>query len=93
VLSGPSRCLSAIFARAVIHEPQLLICDEPTAALDTETGSHVMELMRQRALSPARCLIVVTHDARIIHYADRIAYIVDGKITKVISGERRIAFS
>jgi len=77
------------FARAIVHEPQLLICDEPTAALDTETGSHVMGLLRKRALSSDRCLIVVTHDERIVPYADRIAYIVDGKVTKVISGQRK----
>jgi len=77
------------FARAIVHEPQLLICDEPTAALDSETGGHVMDLLRKRALSPDRCLIVVTHDDRIVPYADRIAYIVDGKVTKVISGQRK----
>lgn len=71
------------FARALVHEPQVLICDEPTAALDTETGTRVMELMRQRALAPDRCLIVVTHDNRIVPYADRIAYLVDGRITEI----------
>ena len=76
------------FARALVHEPQVLICDEPTAALDTETGTRVMELMRQRALAPDRCLIVVTHDNRIVPYADRIAYLVDGRITEIKKGEK-----
>ncbi len=71
------------FTRAIVHEPQILICDEPTAALDTETGQKVMDLMRKRALSPDRCLIVVTHDNRIIPYADRIAHLVDGRVTEI----------
>jgi putative ABC transport system ATP-binding protein len=74
------------FARALVHEPQLLICDEPTAALDTETGVHVMELMRERALASNRSLVVVTHDNRIVPYADRIAYLLDGRLTDIRSG-------
>jgi putative ABC transport system ATP-binding protein len=74
------------FARALVHEPQLLICDEPTAALDTETGVHVMELMRERALASNRSLVVVTHDNRIVPYADRIAYLLDGRLTEIIPG-------
>jgi putative ABC transport system ATP-binding protein len=74
------------FARALVHEPQLLICDEPTAALDTETGVHVMKLMRERALASNRSLVVVTHDNRIVPYADRIAYLLDGRLTDIRSG-------
>ncbi|MEW6586876.1 MAG: ABC transporter ATP-binding protein [Nitrospirota bacterium] len=74
------------FARALVHEPQLLICDEPTAALDTETGVHVMELMRERALASDRTLIVVTHDNRIVRFADRIAYLLDGRMTGIKAG-------
>lgn len=74
------------FARALVHEPQLLICDEPTAALDTETGIHVMELMRERALASNRSLVVVTHDNRIVPYADRIAYLLDGRLTEIRPG-------
>jgi len=78
------------FTRALIHEPQILICDEPTAALDTETGHRVMELMRMRALIPDRCLVVVTHDNRILPYADRIAYLVDGRIAEVRNGRGNV---
>ena len=74
------------FARALVHEPQLLICDEPTAALDSETGVHVMKLMRERALASNRSLVVVTHDNRIVPYADRIAYLLDGRLTDIRSG-------
>jgi putative ABC transport system ATP-binding protein len=75
------------FARALVHEPQLLICDEPTAALDTETGVHVMELMRERALASDRSLVVVTHDNRIVPFADRIAYLLDGRLTEIRPGQ------
>jgi putative ABC transport system ATP-binding protein len=70
-------------ARALIAEPRLVICDEPTASLDGETGEHVMEAIRDHALSPARCLIVVTHDSRIFRFGDRLARMLDGRILSV----------
>ncbi len=79
------------FARALVHEPRLVLCDEPTAALDADTGQRVLELLRAVALRPDRAVVVVTHDARILAYADRIAHMDDGRITRVeggSSGER-----
>jgi putative ABC transport system ATP-binding protein len=73
-----------VIARAIVHEPRLIVCDEPTSALDHETGHHVMELLRAVALDPDRALIVVTHDARIFGFADRIARMDDGRITEVV---------
>jgi putative ABC transport system ATP-binding protein len=70
-------------ARALIHNPRLIVCDEPTSALDHETGHRVMELLREVALDGQRALIVVTHDARIFDFADRIARMDDGHITEV----------
>jgi ABC-type lipoprotein export system ATPase subunit len=64
----------------------LLICDEPTASLDGETGVKVMDTMRRVALHPERCVIVVTHDNRVFSYGDRIAYMLDGQITRVEPG-------
>ena len=55
-------------------------------ALDSETGSKVMQLMRDLALTDERALIVVTHDARILEFADRIAHMDDGKIVDVSVG-------
>lgn len=71
------------FARALIQSPRLVICDEPTSALDGATGRHVMELLRGVALSRDRAVLVVTHDFRILAFADRIAEIDDGVIQKV----------
>lgn len=71
------------FARALIQSPRLVICDEPTSALDGPTGRHVMDLLRKVALSQDRAVLIVTHDFRILDFADRIAEISDGLIEKV----------
>ena len=81
-LSGGQQQRVAI-ARALVHNPRLIVCDEPTSALDGETGHKVMVLMRNLALGTDRALIVVTHDARIFNFADRIALMEDGRITKI----------
>ena len=78
-LSGGQQQRVAI-ARALFHEPPLVICDEPTAALDAHNGEIVLELFRSVARSPQRAVIIVTHDNRIFSYADRIARMDDGEI-------------
>ncbi|MFZ4777363.1 MAG: ABC transporter ATP-binding protein, partial [Terrimicrobiaceae bacterium] len=60
-------------SRALVHEPRLIICDEPTASLDAAAGQKTLDLLKSSALQPDRCVIVVTHDNRIYHFADRIA--------------------
>ncbi len=81
-LSGGQQQRVAI-ARALVHEPPLVICDEPTAALDAKNGEIVLDLFREVARSPARAVIIVTHDNRIFSYADRIARMDDGEIIEV----------
>ena len=76
-------------ARALVHEPSLLVCDEPTAALDHETGLTVMELLREAAVRPDRAVVVVTHDNRVFHFGDRIAHMDDGRIVEVEDTDRR----
>jgi putative ABC transport system ATP-binding protein len=80
-LSGGQQQRVAI-ARALIHEPRLLVCDEPTAALDADTGHSVMELLRGSAVRADRAVIVVTHDSRVFSFGDRISYMNDGRISK-----------
>ncbi|MGQ0810593.1 MAG: ABC transporter ATP-binding protein [Nitrospiraceae bacterium] len=81
-LSGGQQQRVAI-ARALVNEPRLLICDEPTAALDGANGQKVMEILRGVGRSEDRTVIVVTHDSRIFHFGDRIAELTDGRIVGV----------
>jgi putative ABC transport system ATP-binding protein len=81
-LSGGQQQRVAI-ARALIHRPRLLVCDEPTAALDAESGRIVMELLRRVSLDADRAVIVVTHDSRVYRYGDRIIEMGDGRVTGV----------
>ena len=80
-LSGGQQQRVAL-ARALVHEPKLVICDEPTAALDHKTGDAVMNLLATHALSPDRAVVVVTHDTRVLEFANRIAYMDDGRIVR-----------
>jgi putative ABC transport system ATP-binding protein len=82
-LSGGQQQRVAI-ARAVVHDPALLVCDEPTSNLDHETGRAVMQVLRNIAKGSDRTVIVVTHDPRIFGFADRIARMDDGRITDIV---------
>ena len=91
-LSGGQQQRVAI-ARALVHEPRLLVCDEPTSALDAENGRITMELIQRIAVQPGRAVIVVTHDARVYSFADRIASMEDGRIDAVETGLHRSTLS
>ncbi|MFZ2311817.1 MAG: ABC transporter ATP-binding protein [Methylobacter sp.] len=85
-LSGGQQQRVAI-ARSLIHSPRLIVCDEPTSSLDHETGRNVMKLLKEVAVQKDRSLVIVTHDARIFSFADRIAEMDDGHIIKVRNAE------
>jgi len=78
-LSGGERQRVAI-GRALMNEPQLVLFDEPTSALDTQLGDQVVALIRHEMKSRGTAAVIVTHDARITHYADRVTTILDGRI-------------
>ena len=81
-LSGGQQQRVAI-ARAIVHDPRLVVCDEPTSSLDHETGQKVLEILREVAATEDRALVIVTHDARIFGFADRIAVMDDGRIVRL----------
>jgi putative ABC transport system ATP-binding protein len=76
-LSGGERQRVAI-GRALMNEPELVLFDEPTSALDTKLGEQVMELIRSEIKGRGTAAVVVTHDSRMTHYADRVVEITDG---------------
>ncbi len=81
-LSGGQQQRVAI-ARALINAPRILVCDEPTSALDGATGQRVMELVAAAGRAPDRAVIVVSHDDRIYHLADRIIHMDDGRVDRI----------
>jgi putative ABC transport system ATP-binding protein len=83
-LSGGEQQRVAL-ARALVHEPRLVVCDEPTSALDAATGQAVMELLSETAVRPDRAVLVVTHDSRIFSFADRMAFMDDGRIVRTVT--------
>ncbi len=80
-LSGGQRQRVAI-ARAMVTRPRLLIADEPTAALDHQTGRAIMELMVEMNTSAGSTLIFATHDPAVARYADRLVTMSDGRIVE-----------
>ena len=78
-LSGGQKQRVAI-ARALVHQPKLVLADEPTAALDKHTGREVVDLMSTLAHEHGTTIILVTHDNRILDVADRILNMEDGRL-------------
>jgi putative ABC transport system ATP-binding protein len=79
-LSGGEAQRVAI-ARALANKPRVILADEPTAALDTENGKNVMELLKKLAVENHSAILVVTHDHRMVEGFDRIFHVSDGRIT------------
>ncbi len=78
-LSGGQQQRIAI-ARALIHKPKVLLCDEPTGNLDSRSGQEVMRLLRQIQQEQQLTIIMVTHDQNVASQADRVVRIEDGRI-------------
>jgi putative ABC transport system ATP-binding protein len=87
-LSGGQQQRVAV-ARALVNEPRLLVCDEPTAALDAATGQSVMATLKEIARHAGRVALVVTHDNRIFRFADRILEMSDGRLTGMSTDTRQ----
>lgn len=81
-LSGGQQQRVAI-ARALVHDPKLIVCDEPTSSLDHESGQLIMELLQSIIQKEHKTVIIVTHDNRIYKFADRLAHMEDGKINRI----------
>jgi putative ABC transport system ATP-binding protein len=84
-LSGGEQQRVAI-ARAIVSSPEILILDEPTASLDGDTGRMIIAFVKEKILNENRCILIVTHDARINEYADRIMHMEDGRLTAFDKG-------
>ncbi|WP_414708561.1 ABC transporter ATP-binding protein [Ralstonia sp.] len=87
-LSGGEQQRVAI-ARAIVTQPDILILDEPTASLDGDTGRSIMQFVKTEILNAHRCIVIVTHDARILDMASRILDMEDGKLSRIEHGEMR----
>ncbi len=87
-LSGGEQQRVAL-ARAIASRPDILIFDEPTASLDGATGRMIISFVKEQLLNEHRCILIVTHDARIYEYGDRIIQMEDGRIVKITSGGLR----
>ena len=75
-------------ARALVVDPDIIFADEPTGNLDSHTSEEVMKLMQQIVAQQKMTLVMVTHDAHLATYADRVFYIIDGKIVKIENNQK-----
>lgn len=89
-LSGGEQQRVAI-ARAIVKNPRLLLCDEPTGALDSKTGAQILKLLHDVSLNYKKTVIIVTHNQKIAECATRVIRISDGKIISDVINEHPIS--
>ncbi len=80
-------------ARAICKNPAMLLCDEPTGALDSETGAVILALLQQMSREKNKTVIIVTHNTALAQAADKVIKIKNGRIREIIQNERPIAVS
>lgn len=88
-LSGGEQQRIAL-ARAVAKNPDLLLCDEPTGALDLQTGIQVLKLLRDFCESYGKTVLIITHNSEIAKMADRIFYLRDGRLSRIETNENPV---
>ena len=88
-LSGGEQQRVAI-ARAIVKRPEVLLCDEPTGALDYATGKRVLDVIARVNTELGNTAVVITHNAAIAGMADRVLYLADGRIARVQANPRRL---
>lgn len=74
-------------ARALAKEPSLLLCDEPTGALDSKTGDSILTLLKEVSRNGNAAVVMVTHNRGFAKFADRVIYLKDGSIEKIENNE------
>lgn len=86
-LSGGEQQRVAI-ARAIAKNPKLLLCDEPTGALDYETGKQVLKLLQNTTRELKKTVVIITHNSALAAMADRVIYLSDAKIKKIVTNDQ-----
>lgn len=79
LLSGGQKQRASI-ARALIKSPTVILCDEPTSSLDAENGQVVLDILKRTSVEENKVVVVVSHDARVFPFADRLIKLEDGKV-------------
>jgi putative ABC transport system ATP-binding protein len=88
-LSGGEQQRVAI-ARAIVKRPEVLLCDEPTGALDYQTGKLVLEVIARINREIGTTAVVITHNAAIAGMADRVVYLGDGRVQRITTNARKL---